>query len=52
MTSILFSLEVHPYCCWRRTYVVGCEFQKSIVCYDSLKKNKDFGKYDKLGIYV
>ena len=33
------------------TYVVGCEFPKSIVYYDTLKNNSDFNKYDKLGIY-
>ena len=37
--EVLFSLEEPPLLrCWRRTYVVGCEFPKSIVCYDSLKK--------------
>ena len=33
------------------TFVLGCEFPKSIVYYDSLKENKDFNKYDKFGIY-
>ena len=33
------------------TYVVGCKFPKSIIYYDTLKDNPDFGKYDKLGIY-
>lgn len=33
------------------TYVVGCEFPKSIVYYDTLRENKDFNKYNKNGIY-
>ena len=33
------------------TYVVGCEFPKSIVYYDTLKNNPDFNKYNTLGIY-
>lgn len=49
--KVLFSLEEPPWAVVGDTYVVGCDFPKSIVCYDSLKKNKDFGKYDKLGIY-
>jgi inositol oxygenase len=31
--------------------VVGCKFPESIVYYDTLQDNKDFNKYDKLGIY-
>ena len=33
------------------TYVVGCEFPESIVYYETLKNNSDFGKYDSMGIY-
>tara|TARA_B100001094_G_scaffold10559_1_gene9418 strand:- start:2527 stop:3294 length:768 start_codon:yes stop_codon:yes gene_type:complete len=33
------------------TYVVGCQFPESIVYYDTLKDNVDYGKFDKLGIY-
>ena len=33
------------------TYVVGCEFPKSIVYSDTLKDNADYNEYDKLGIY-
>jgi len=33
------------------TYVLGCEFPKSIVYYDTLRDNCDFGTYDEMGIY-
>ena len=33
------------------TYVVGCEFPKSIVYSETLKDNPDYDIYDKLGIY-
>ena len=33
------------------TYVVGCEFSKKIVYPETLKRNPDYGKYDKYGIY-
>ena len=33
------------------TYVVGCEFPESVVYYDTLKNNSDYGKYDSMGIY-
>ena len=30
---------------------MGCQFPESIVYYDTLKDNVDYGKFDKLGIY-
>lgn len=33
------------------TFVLGCKFPKTIVYYETLSKNPDFWKYDKLGIY-
>lgn len=33
------------------TYALGCEFPKSIVCYNTLKDSSEYNKYDKNGIY-
>ena len=33
------------------TYVLGCEFPKSIVYYDTLKESPEYGKYDMFGVY-
>ena len=33
------------------TYVLGCDFPKTIVYYDTLKKSPEYGKYNKNGIY-
>ena len=49
--KILFDFNEPNWAIVGDTYVVGCEFPKSIVYYDTLKENSDFGKYDKLGIY-
>ena len=40
--------------CWSvvgDTYVLGCEFPKSIVYYETLQENAEFGTYGKYGIY-
>tara|TARA_B100002051_G_scaffold275870_1_gene321361 strand:+ start:224 stop:1000 length:777 start_codon:yes stop_codon:yes gene_type:complete len=49
--KILFIFHEPNWAVVGDTYVVGCEFPKSIVYYESLKENNDFNKYDKLGIY-
>tara|TARA_B100001094_G_C18191992_1_gene807913 strand:+ start:1023 stop:1793 length:771 start_codon:yes stop_codon:yes gene_type:complete len=49
--KVLFSLDEPQWAVVGDTYVVGCEFPKSIVCYETLEKNRDYGKYDKNGIY-
>ena len=49
--KVLFNYNEPNYAVVGDTYVVGCEFPKSIIYYDTLKDNKDFNKYDKLGIY-
>ena len=49
--KILFEFNEPNWAIVGDTYVVGCKFPKSIVYYDTLKKNSDFDKYDKLGIY-
>ena len=49
--KVLFSLDEPQWAVVGDTYVVGCEFPKSIVCYETLVKNNDYGKYNKNGIY-
>lgn len=49
--KILFTLNEPNWAVVGDTYVVGCKFPESIVYYDTLQDNKDFNKYDKLGIY-
>ena len=49
--KILFSFNEPNWSVVGDTFVVGCEYPKSIVYYDTLKNNPDFNKYDKLGIY-
>ena len=49
--KILFEFNEPNWAIVGDTYVVGCKFPKSIVYYDTLKKNSNFDKYDKLGIY-
>ena len=49
--KVLFDFNEPNWAIVGDTYVVGCEFPKSIVYYDTLNGNTDFGKYDKLGIY-
>ena len=49
--KVLFTLGEPNWAIVGDTYVVGCEFPRSIVYYDTLKDNHDFGKYDKNGVY-
>jgi len=49
--KVLFSFGEPSWAVVGDTYVLGCEFPKSIVYYDTLKESKDFWKYDKVGIY-
>ena len=49
--KVLFDFNEPNWAIVGDTYVVGCEFPKSIVYYDTLNGNTDFDKYDKLGIY-
>ena len=49
--KVLFSLDEPQWAVVGDTYVVGCEFPKSIVCYETLVQNNDYGKYNKNGIY-
>ena len=49
--KILFMFEEPNWSIVGDTYVVGCEYPKSIVYYDTIKENKDYNKYDKIGIY-
>lgn len=49
--KVLFTFGEKNWCVVGDTYVLGCEFPKSIIYYDCLKKNMDFNKYDKYGIY-
>ena len=49
--KILFKFNEQNWCVVGDTYVVGCQFPKSIVFYDSMKNNPDYNKYDKYGIY-
>jgi len=49
--KVLFSFGEPDWCVVGDTYVVGCEFPKSIVYYDTLKENKEseFNKYTDAG---
>ena len=49
--KILFKFNEPNWCVVGDTYVVGCQFPKSIVFYDSMRNNPDYNKYDKYGIY-
>ena len=49
--KILFTFHEPNWAVVGDPYVVGCKFPESIVYYDTLQDNKDFNKYDKLGIY-
>jgi len=51
--KVLFSFGEPDWCVVGDTYVVGCEFPKSIVYYETLKKNKEgeFNKYAGTGMY-
>jgi len=49
--KVLFTFGEPNWAIVGDTYVVGCEFPTTIVYYDTLKENIDFGKYDTNGIY-
>lgn len=49
--KILFEFGEENWAVVGDTYVVGCEYPKSIVYYDTLKGSSDFNKYTKNGIY-
>ena len=49
--KVLFSFGEPSWSVVGDTYVLGCEFPKSIVYYDTLKESPEWGKYDKFGIY-
>ena len=49
--KVLFTFGEPNWAIVGDTYVVGCEFPTTIVYYDTLKENSDFGKYDTNGIY-
>lgn len=49
--KILFTFGEPPWAIVGDTYVVGCEFPKSIVYYETLSQNPDHGHYDNYGIY-
>lgn len=49
--KVLFTFNEPNWAIVGDTYVVGCEFPKTIVYYDTLEDNSDFNKYDKNGIY-
>ena len=49
--KVLFSFGEPSWAVVGDTYVLGCEYPKTIVYYDTLKGNPDYGKYDKNGIY-
>ena len=49
--KVLFSFNEPSYCIVGDTYVVGCQFSDKIIYPETLQKNPDYNKYDKLGIY-
>ena len=49
--KVLFSFGEPSWAVVGDTYVLGCEFPKSIVYYDTLKESPEYGKYDKFGVY-
>ena len=49
--KILFLFNEENWSIVGDTYVLGCEFPKSIVYYELLKNSPDYKKYNKLGIY-
>ena len=49
--KVLFSLDEPNYSVVGDTFVVGCKFPESIVYYDTLKANEDFGMFSENGIY-
>ena len=49
--KVLFSFGEPSWAVVGDTYVLGCEFPKSIVYYDTLKESPEYGKYDMFGVY-
>ena len=49
--KVLFSFGEPSWAVVGDTYVLGCDFPKTIVYYDTLKKSPEYGKYNKNGIY-
>lgn len=49
--KVLFSFGEPSWAVVGDTYVLGCEFPKSIVYYDTLKGSQEYGKYNTYGIY-
>jgi len=49
--KILFSFGEPNWSVVGDTYVLGCEFPKTIIYYDTLKECPDYGKYSKYGVY-
>ena len=49
--KVLFSFGEPSWAVVGDTYVLGCEFPKSIVYYNTLKESPEYGKYDKYGVY-
>ena len=49
--KILFEFGEENWSVVGDTYVAGCEYPKSIVYYETLKRSPDFNKYTKNGIY-
>lgn len=49
--KVLFSFGENSYSVVGDTYVLGCEFPKSIIYNDLLKLSPDYKRYDCLGIY-
>lgn len=49
--KVLFIFNEPSWAVVGDTYIVGCEFPKSIVYYDSLKSSPDAHKYHEAGIY-
>ena len=49
--KVLFSFGEPSWAVVGDTYVLGCEFPKSIVYYDTLTESPEYGNYDKYGVY-
>ena len=50
--KVLYSFGEPSWAVVGDTYVLGCEFPKSIVYYDTLTESPEYNKYDKNGIYT
>ena len=49
--KVLYTFDEPNWAVVGDTYVVGCKYPESIVYYETLKLNSDYGKYDENGIY-